>query len=78
MVRYRRANVKNTVSSLANSKRALVRNLFICFGATGVTDDGYVRGVRLDRNERDDLKKAIDAALRPIEKHGMIVGPEPR
>jgi len=44
----------------------------------GVTDDGYVRGVRLDRNERDDLKKAIDAALRPIEKHGMIVGPEPR
>jgi hypothetical protein len=51
----------------------------------GVTDDGYVRGVRLERAHRDDLRLNIDAALRPSEitgphipQPGMIVGPQPR
>ena len=41
----------------------------------GVTDDGYVRGNRMERDDCDRLRTAIDAALRPIESGGMMVGP---
>lgn len=40
----------------------------------GVTDDGYVRGNRMGREDCDRLRTAIDAALRPVDVGGMIVG----
>ena len=41
----------------------------------GITDDGYVRGNRMTQRDCDQLRTAVDAALRPIDVGGMIVGP---
>ena len=41
----------------------------------GITDDGYVRGNRMTQRDCDQLRTAVDAALRPVDVGGMIVGP---